>query len=148
MRKWKIKKFKDLSLDKLYEILKLRNKIFIVDQKSIYQDCDDKDKKSYHLFCEEDGKIICYLRILEKGISYEEISIGRVLVNENFRGQKLARQSMVKAIEFIENVLLEKVIIISAQSYLVKFYESLAFRVNSEIYKLDGIQHIEMIYKK
>lgn len=80
---WKIKRFEELKLKEMYEILALRNEIFIVEQECPYQDCDGKDEKSYHLFAEEDGEIVAYLRIIEKGVSYDEISIGRVTVTSS-----------------------------------------------------------------
>jgi ElaA protein len=121
--------------------------VFVVEQQCIYEDCDGKDKKSYHLFAEHNGEILVYLRILEKGISYNEISIGRVLARENYRGNGFAKQMMLRAIEFIENNLNEKVIRISAQEYLLKFYSSLGFVRVSEGYLEDDIPHIEMLYK-
>lgn len=141
----KIKHFAELNTEEIYEIIKLRNEVFVVEQKCIYQDCDDRDKSSYHLFGIEDGKIIAYLRILQKGISYNEISIGRVLVDIDYRGRGLAREIMLKAIYFIKNNLNEKEIRISAQEYLTDFYKSLGFVINSNGYLEDGIPHIEMI---
>lgn len=70
---WKIKKFNELNIEEIYKILALRNEIFIVEQECPYLDCDDKDLNSYHLFLTENGQIVSYLRILEKGVSYDEI---------------------------------------------------------------------------
>ncbi len=105
---WKLKKFKELSVEEMYEILRVRDQVFIVEQECPYQDIDSKDKNAYHLFAHDNGIIIAYLRILEKGISYNEISIGRVLINKDYRGKGLARELMLKAIEFIENNMNEK----------------------------------------
>ena len=102
---------------------------------------------SYHLYINDDSKIIAYLRIIEKGVSYDEISIGRVLVNKDYRGKGLARQMMLIAISFIEKELNETEIRISAQAYLVKFYESLGFKLVSDKYLEDDIPHIEMLLK-
>ena len=79
---WKIKTFNELSNDELYEIIKIRSEVFVIEQQCIYEECDGKDKKAYHLFGEEDGEILVYLRILEKGVSFNEVSIGRVLANK------------------------------------------------------------------
>jgi ElaA protein len=146
--KWEMKKFNELTGEEVYEILKLRNEVFVVEQQCIYEDCDDKDKKSYHLFGEENGEIVAYLRILEKGISYNEISIGRVLTNKMHRGKGIANEMMLNAIDFIENNLSEKTIRISAQQYLLRFYSRLGFVKVSEVYLEDDIPHIEMLYKK
>lgn len=145
---WEMKKFNELSGEEIYEILKLRSEVFVIEQQCIYEECDGKDNKSYHLFAKENGQIIAYLRILEKGVSYNEISIGRVLTDKKYRGKGLAKQMMLRAIEFIENNLNEKVIRISAQEYLINFYSSLGFVRVSEVYLEDNIPHIEMLYKK
>jgi len=88
------------------------------------------------------------LRILEKGASYNEVSIGRVLVDSKHRGKGLAREMLLKAIDYIEEHLKEKEIRISAQEYLMDFYKSVGFIINSDGYLEDGIPHIEMLYKK
>ena len=144
---WVIKKFNELSSDELYEILKLRSEVFVVEQECIYDDCDGKDKESYHLFAEQNGEILVYLRILGKGVSYSEISIGRFLANKKYRGRGFAKQMMLRAIEFIEHYLNEKEIRISAQVYLLDFYASFGFVKVSEVYLEDEIPHMEMLYK-
>ena len=144
--KWKIKTFNELTTTELYEILRIRAEVFVVEQSCVYQDLDLKDKKAYHLFLEDNDEVVAYLRILEKDVSYPEISIGRVLVKEEYRGRGLARKLMQKAVSFIEEVLREKEIRISAQKYLLKFYKSLGFTVVSEVYLEDGIEHVEMLY--
>mgnify|MGYP002516064243 CR=1 FL=1 len=97
---WKIKRFEELTTTELYEILRVRAEVFVVEQTCVYQDLDLKDKKAYHLFCENNGEIVAYLRILDKGVSYPEISIGRVLTRETNRRIGLAREMMQKAICF------------------------------------------------
>ncbi|MCT4620234.1 MAG: GNAT family N-acetyltransferase [Marinisporobacter sp.] len=144
---FQIKKFEELKVEELYEILRMRNEVFVIEQNCIYQDCDEKDKKAYHLLGIENEKMVAYLRILERGVSYNEISIGRVLVDQKHRGKGLARELLVKAIDFIEEHLNEKEIRISAQKYLLDFYKSLGFMIASEVYLEDGIPHVEMIYK-
>ncbi|SFJ12257.1 ElaA protein [Terrisporobacter glycolicus] len=145
---WKIKKFNELNIEEIYKILALRNEIFIVEQECPYLDCDDKDLNSYHLFLRENGEIVSYLRILEKGVSYDEISIGRVAVKKSYRGKGISRKMMLQAIEFIENNLYENTIKIQAQAYLLDFYSSLGFKAVSEEYLEDNIPHIDMIYIK
>lgn len=145
---WNLKKFKELSVEEIYKILALRNEIFIVEQECAYLDCDDKDLNSYHLFSKENGEIIAYLRILEKGVSYDEISIGRVAVKKNYRGKGISREMLLKAIDFVENNLNEDTIKIQAQAYLLNFYSSLGFKAVSEEYLEDNIPHIDMLYKK
>lgn len=145
---WKIKRFNELTVEELYKILELRNEIFIVEQECIYLDCDNKDSNSYHLFLEDNNEVIAYLRILDRGVSYDEISIGRVLVKKSYRGKGISKELMLKGIEFIENNLDESTIKIQAQAYLLKFYSRLGFKSISDEYLDDGIPHIDMLYKK
>ncbi len=145
---WKIKKFNELNAEEIYKILNIRNQVFIVEQQCPYLDCDGRDMKSYHLFLENNNEIAAYLRIIEKGISYNEISIGRVLVNSKYRGKGLARDMMKKAIGYINNQLNETSIRIEAQAYLIDFYKSLGFKQTSEVFLEDNIPHIEMLYTK
>jgi len=80
-----INKYQDLSSDKLYEILKLRSEVFVVEQNCAYQDLDNKDQKALHLIVEEKNKIIAYTRIFKKGDFFKNSSIGRVLVKKEHR---------------------------------------------------------------
>ena len=140
-----IKGFKELTVEELYEILKIRNEIFVVEQNCVYQDCDNKDKEAYHLFIVDNEEIITYLRILGRGISYSEVSVGRVLSNKKYRGKGLGKIAMVKAIEFINNTLNENKVRISAQEYAIPFYKGVGFEVVSEAYLEDNIPHVEML---
>ncbi|WMM26295.1 GNAT family N-acetyltransferase [Tissierella sp. MB52-C2] len=144
----KIKKFNELTTKELYEILKVRAEVFVVEQNCVYQDLDSKDEVSYHLFLEDNSEIIAYLRILPKGISYPETSIGRVLTKGTYRKKGLSKEIVQKAIDFIIDILEEKEIKISAQAYLQKFYKGFGFEPTSGIYLEDGIEHIEMLYQK
>ena len=146
--KWSLKKFFELTNEEVYKILKLRNEIFIVEQSCPYMDCDGKDEESYHLFAEDGKDIIAYLRIVKKGIIYDDVAIGRVCVNKKYRKNNLGREMILRAISFIENELKEKKIKIQAQSYLYDFYKSLGFNEISDTYLEDGISHIDMIYNK
>ncbi len=144
---WHIKKFEQLSLDELYDILKMRSEIFVVEQECVYLDVDGKDKNVFHLFLKENKKILAYCRILPRGIAYEEASIGRVIVNKNFRKEKLGETLMIKAISYLKDVLKEKEIKIQAQAYLRSFYKKFGFQEISEEYLEDGIPHIDMKMK-
>lgn len=142
-----IKHFEELTPAELYEILKERIDIFIVEQNCIYHECDGKDYKAWHLMAREGSRLIGYLRILPPGVSYVEVSIGRVLVTKDFRGKGVGRSIMNLAIEYISKKLREKRIRISAQARLEKFYASLGFQRVSDVYLEDGIPHIEMLYE-
>ena len=143
---WMIKKFDELSAKELYEILRVRAEVFVVEQACVYQDLDAKDASAYHIYLEDDHQILAYARILEKGISYPEVSIGRVLTMPPFRGNGWARRLLEAAISFVENTMGEEHIRISAQAYLLEFYKELGFLPVTDIYLEDGIEHIGMLY--
>lgn len=145
--KIKIKKFTELSNLELYKIIEARVNIFVVEQNCPYKECDNKDQNSFHLYYETKGEIISYLRIIPAGISYPEISIGRVLVKPEYRKNGLAIKMMKRAILFIEENFDSETIKISAQEYVLSLYQNLGFRVISERYLEDGIPHYDMIYK-
>lgn len=139
-----VKRFQELTLEDLYDILHCRQEIFVVEQNIIYQDLDFLDQKSTHLFIKENGRIISYLRIIDPGIKYKETSIGRVLTLPEYRNRGYSRRLMLKAIEEIRNKKLMP-IKIEAQEYLLKFYESLGFEAISAPFILEGIYHVSMV---
>ncbi len=139
--------FNKLSLEQLYEIMTIRQEVFVVEQECIYLDNDNKDQDSFHLLIiNEDQKIIAYARILPKGKSYQDyVSIGRVLTVKQARGNGFAKVLMEKAIEFCKKQFPKDNIKISAQSYLEAFYGNLNFKKVGEEYLEDGIPHMAMI---
>ena len=143
---WVLKKFHQLSLDELYGILQLRLEVFVVEQDCPYQDLDGKDLKAYHLFLKDNDEIVAVLRILPENVAYEETAIGRVIVKESYRGQKIAKTMMREAIGFITNDLGKKKIKLSGQAYLTDFYIDLGFKKVSDEYLEDGIKHYEFLY--
>ena len=145
--KCKLKEFKELTTEELYEILKLRAEVFVVEQNCPYQDLDDKDQSSYHLFLEDNGQIIAVLRILPENIAYKEMAIGRLIVKKSYRGKGISRKMMARAMEFITEDLGKEKIRLSGQAYLSDFYQSLGFEKVSEMYLEDGIEHFEFLYE-
>lgn len=141
---WKIKEFESLSVNELYDILKLRSEIFVVEQNCVYLDLDGKDKTGLHLIGEFEGKIVAYSRLFKPGISFDNASIGRVVVDANYRDRKWGHELMREAITGIKKHFGESKITIGAQLYLKKFYESHGFLQTSEMYLEDDIPHIEM----
>ena len=141
---WKIKPFKALSVSEMYTLLQLRSQVFVVEQNCVYQDIDGKDYKALHLMGEYDGKIVAYCRLFKSGDYFQEASIGRVVIDSNYRDKKWGHEMMKQAIAGIETHFKETKIIISAQLYLQKFYESHGFVQTSEMYLEDDIPHIEM----
>ena len=142
--KWQIKSFEALSVHQLYEILRLRSEIFVVEQNCVYLDLDGKDKLALHLFGEYKGIVVAHFRLSQKGISFENASIGRVVVHPDYRDKKWGHELMRQSISGIRDHFGETKITIGAQLYLKKFYESHGFVQSSEMYLEDGIPHIEM----
>lgn len=145
--KCKLKEFIELTTEELYEILKLRAEVFVVEQNCPYQDLDDKDQSSYHLFVEDNGQIIAVLRILPENVAYKEMAIGRLIVKKSYRGKEISRKMMVRAMKFITEDLGKEKIRLSGQAYLSDFYQSLGFEKVSEMYLEDGIEHFEFLYE-
>lgn len=142
---WKIKKFEELSASELYEILRVRTEVFIIEQHCNYQDEDNYDQKAIHLFAENNGEILAYCRLFHKGIKYPEASIGRVLTTQKARGKNLGKLLIKYAIETIENRFRTSEIRISAQDYLLKFYGDFGFQDTGKKYLEDEIPHTEMV---
>lgn len=140
-----IKAFNELTVLELYEVLRLRNEVFIVEQNCPYQDLDNKDQKSYHLLYYVDGQLAAYTRLLPAGISYADVSIGRVVNAAAHRGSGLGKKLMEASIQGCYQKFGISPIRISAQLYLLKFYQSLGFVAQGEPYDEDGIPHIEMV---
>ncbi|QOL24621.1 GNAT family N-acetyltransferase [Thalassotalea sp. LPB0316] len=144
---WQIKHFNQLTRDELYDCLKLRIDVFVVEQTCYYPDLDDLDRhpKTLHIFRYIDGKIAAYLRILPKGTTYPDyISIGRVIIAPDFRGKALGHEIIKLALATIEQYFANQNIKISAQKHLEKFYQKHGFKTCTEMYLEDGIEHIGM----
>jgi ElaA protein len=142
---WTLKRFDDLTNMELYIILKERTTVFVVEQNCPYPEVDGKDPLSYHLFKEENGEIIAYLRVLPAGVSYQEASIGRVLVKKEYRGRGIAEELLRRGLDFIHGELNENTVKIQAQEYLKKFYGSFGFKAITETYLEDNIPHVDML---
>ncbi len=143
--KWKIKPFDALTVHELYDLLKLRSEIFVLEQNCVYLDLDGKDEKALHLIGEFDSKIVAYARLFDAGISFDNASIGRVVVDQKYRDKKWGHILMREAIAGIKATFGKDNITIGAQLYLKKFYESHGFLQTSDMYLEDDIPHIEMI---
>ena len=147
---WHWKKFSQLSVFELYEILKIRQTVFVVEQQCIYQDADDLDSHSWHLFfkssdAQNEQQIIAYLRVVLPNYKYAEPAIGRVLVTHDARGQGVGKLLTEKALQLLRSEFPKQAVRISAQQHLLDFYSQLGFNVVSEPYDEDGIMHVEML---
>lgn len=149
MPRWEWKPFSELTLEELYAVLALRSEVFVVEQRSIYLDADGRDGQCHHLLgtSEAGGAplLAAYLRVLPPGLKFEDASLGRVVVSPRARGQGLGRELTARGIAFIEARYPGRRIRISAQHYLLRFYEGFGFRAQGDVYDEDGIPHIEMV---
>jgi ElaA protein len=144
---WTLKSFNDLTNQEMHDIYRLRIDIFVVEQDCPYSEIDGKDPSCLHLFAAENQELAAYARIVPPGLSFEEASIGRIIVNEKFRKHKLGTELVAKAIEAAQDQWPEAGVQISAQAHLQKFYGTHGFVLNSEEYLEDNIPHVQMILK-
>ena len=139
-----IKTFQDLSNTEIYQILRLRSEVFVVEQECIYQDIDNKDKKAVHIFLKEKNEIIAYSRVFKEKEYFENPSIGRVVVANKRRMYGVGKKIMNISINYIKQNIKAKSIEISAQKYLKKFYSNLGFVKQGDEYLEDNIPHLRM----
>lgn len=140
-----IKKFEDLSIYELYDILQLRSEVFVVEQDCVYQDIDGKDANALHIIGKKDGKIIAYTRCFAPEYYFDEAAIGRVVVAKDQRSFKYGHDIMDASKKAIKKYYHTENIKLSAQQYLIKFYQSHGFQPIGEGYLEDGIPHIAMV---
>lgn len=141
---WSLVSFGQLSPVQLYAILKLRSEVFVVEQQCIFLDMDDKDQHCYHLMGWKDKELVAITRLVPPGISYSEASIGRVATSLSVRRTGIGKELMERSIAAVRDLFKSTTIVIGAQLYLEKFYQSLGFEKSSDVYLEDGIEHIEM----
>lgn len=139
----KVKTFAQLSNTELYAILKLRVDVFVVEQACPYPEIDGRDEDSLHVWLEEDGEILAYLRVLDRGVESEYVSIGRVIAAR--RRQGLGSEIMKAGIRVAQEHFHAEAIYLEGQVYAQGFYENLGFRQISEPYLEDNIPHIKML---
>ena len=137
------KRFEELTLDELYAILKIRVDVFVVEQHCPYPEIDGKDKQAWHVMLMEGNEIAAYLRVLEAGVSFDHVSIGRVLSTKRRSGY--GRILLKEGIRIAFEELKAKEIWIEAQSYAKNFYANEGFKQTSEEFLEDGIPHIRMV---
>lgn len=144
--RWDLVPFSKLTVDELYELLRLRQLVFSVEQKCAYLDCDGKDRKALHLLGRDpSGRLLGYARLLPSDVSYPEPSIGRVVSHPEARGTGIGKDLMRQAIAHCREAFGATAIRIGAQLYLKRFYEEQGFAVSGPEYDEDGIPHIEML---
>ncbi len=142
---WHWKSFDQITKEELYEILSFRQSIFVVEQKSWYQDADGLDNISLHLLLKEESSLVGYLRLIPPGEKYETPSIGRVAIKETLRGNSIGSELVNRGVKKSSDIYLTDSVTISAQNYLTKFYQNHGFIIQGEVYDEDGIPHVKMI---
>ena len=139
------KAFNELTLDELYELLRVRSEVFVVEQNCVYQDMDGDDKQSIHLWLTKGEKVVALARVCPAGVHLSENSIGRVITTERGKGygEQIMRAAIDAAVEHFGATLIE----IEAQEYAQAFYEKVGFRKVSDTFMLDNIPHIRMHWR-
>ncbi len=140
------KTFHELTTEELYELLRVRSEVFVVEQNCVYQDLDGDDQKAIHLWLTKADKVVALARVCPAGTHMQEISIGRVITTE--RGKGYGKQIMLHAIDAANEHFGATIIDIEAQEYARGFYESVGFKQSSASFMLDGIPHIKMTWTK
>lgn len=136
------RKFNELSVDELYQILDLRSRVFIMEQNCLYQDIDSKDQLSMHYMIKEKDVVVSYLRVIPKGIRFDEYAISRVVTDPKFRKFGYARKLIKETLFDLKG----EPVRISGQAYLKTYYESLGFVSVKGPYLEDDIPHYEMLH--
>ena len=141
----RIKSYEELSKAELYQVLRERTAIFVVEQNCPYQEVDNKDQMALHVMGIESGELIAYARVFKAGDYDTEASIGRVLVGKSHRNRGLGQEIMKASLEAVKTQFKTDTVVVSAQRYLKKFYEDLGFKITGDPYLEDGIPHIKMV---
>lgn len=137
-----IRRFDELTGRELYEILRLRSQVFVVEQECIYQDIDGKDIGAVHVFLRDGEGIQAYLRVMDRGVSFEDVSIGRVISAKRRMG--IGSRLLSEGIRAAQRIFAADRITIEAQTYAREFYEKQGFKQTSDEFLEDGIPHIQM----
>jgi ElaA protein len=138
--------FNELTLDELYDLLRIRSEVFVVEQDCVYQDLDYDDQPAVHLWLTEGDRIVALCRVCPAGTHMDEVSVGRVITTE--RGKGYGKRMMLEGIKAAREHFGARRIEIEAQEYARGFYELVGFRQSSEPFILDGIPHIKMTWEE
>ena len=148
INQWEVKTFQQLTVDELFDVLKLRVDVFVVEQQCAYRELDDHDRhpETRHLSGhDESGQLISYARLLPPGLRYPEVNLGRFVVKADSRKQGVGHQLLQAALQEISRCWPKTSMRISAQDYLQAFYAQYGFIRISDVYLEDGIPHVEML---
>jgi len=148
---WQWSRFQDLHPEHLYEVVRLRESVFIVEQKCPYLDADGRDPAAWHLLGWQDNggesqkRLVAYARVFAPGVRYAEGSVGRVVTAREVRRTGVGRLLMAEALRRLEGLAPGQPIRLAAQRYLEAFYSTLGFKTASAPYEEDGIMHVDML---
>lgn len=143
---WTLARLADIDVMAAIEIFELRQRVFVVEQTCVYQDIDVIDREAWHLSGRDNnGLLTAYLRIIPPLGKYPGPAIGRVVTSPEARGVGLGRALMLEGIRQTDELFPGTSIFLSAQTYLINFYQSLGFVTDGEPFDEDGIEHIEMV---
>lgn len=144
---WKTLAFKELTIKQLYEIMVVRQAVFVVEQDCPYLDADNRDQECFHVLgYDENDDLVAYSRIVPQGISYpNSVALGRILTTEKGRGKGIGKVLVQFSIDETKRLFNTNKITISAQCYLTKFYKDFGFQIIGEEYLEDDIPHIKMV---
>ena len=142
-----VKKFSELTIQELYDLLQLRSEIFVVEQDCVYQDIDGKDQEALHILGKKNEQIVAYTRCFRPGYYFDEAAIGRVVVKDAERRLGYGHEIMKASHKAISEFYNTNEIKLSAQQYLVKFYKFHGYQQVGDGYLEDGIPHIGMLRK-
>lgn len=146
--RWQCKAFAELTTDELYEVMQLRQMVFVVEQHCAYLDADGHDAEAMHLMGSTRGatpRLAAYARLFPPGARCAEAAIGRVVTHPEMRRMGLGRAVMCEAINMVRALFGDAAIRLSAQQYLEGFYTDLGFAIDGDPYDDDGIPHIPMV---
>lgn len=143
--RWTYGTLESLTTAELYDVLGLRNAVFVVEQECAYLDIDGADRDCWHLCGWHDAQLVAYARILPPGVTFPEASFGRVAAERSARGSGIGREVIRRTLEQMAAQFPGQPVRIGAQTYLISFYESFGFTCAGEEYLEDGIPHVEML---
>ena len=137
------RRFQELTLRQLYDILALRVNVFVVEQNCPYEELDYRDQEAVHVWLEDEEGVQAYLRVMDRGVESEYVSIGRVIARKRRGG--LGTSVLQAGIKAAEEMFHADQIYLEAQTYAIPFYERSGFQVVSDVFDIDGIPHVKML---
>ena len=140
-----VKRFSELSTEELYSIMELRVAVFVVEQECPYLEIDGLDREAVHVWLEENSRILAYLRVMDRGVESEYVSIGRLIAAERRKGY--GSRVLSEGIRVAKEYFGADKIYLEAQVYAKGLYEKQGFRVISEEFLLDSIPHVKMLFE-